>query len=81
MSENVSIKELLGLKEKFFVGQTNITVEGTLKKVLQAAERKGTGGRPDFWSQFLVVEDGTGSIGVDLTGGWDLEAECLAEDT
>jgi len=74
LSENVSIKELLGLKEKFFVGQTNIAVEGTLKKVLQAAERKGTGGRPDFWSQFLVVEDGTGSIGVDLTAG-------KAEDT
>ena len=74
MSENVSIKELSGLQEKFFVGQTNITVEGTLKKVLKAAERKGTGGRPDFWSQFLVVEDGTGSIGVDLTAA-------KAEDT
>lgn len=69
-NEQVTIKELLSLPEKFFKGQSDINLEATLKRVLKPRNPKGTkedGQGYDFWAQYLVITDDTGEIGVDIT--------------
>lgn len=69
MSEQVTIKELLELPEKFFEGQSDIVLEATITVAMKPREVKGsTGGRDyHFWSQFVVIKDNTAGIGMDWT--------------
>jgi len=72
MSDNITIKELLDLQEKFFAGQSGITLEATIKEARQAYERRVKSGEREgqvFWSQKLLIDDGTGSIVVDYIAG------------
>lgn len=65
MSDKITIKELLDLDQKWFVGQVIEHLEATIELVLKPREVKGQKG--SFWSQFLVIKDKTGKIGLDFT--------------
>ncbi len=72
MSEQITIQDLLDLQGKFFAGQSGITLEATIKETRQAYERKvksGDRAGEIFYSQKLVIDDGTGSIVVDFIAG------------
>lgn len=75
-NEQVTIKELLEIQEKFFRGLSEINLEATLKRVLKARNPKGTkedGQDYNFWAQYLIITDGTGEIGIDITVGKEEE--------
>lgn len=66
---SITIKKLLDVDEDFFINQSNITLEATVKQVGQAYERKVKEGKrkgQPFWSQKLTINDGTGAIVVDF---------------
>lgn len=72
MSEQITIKELLDLKQILFTTMSDITLEATVKEVRQAygrevksGERKGQ----SFWSQKIIIQDNTGSIVIDYIAG------------
>lgn len=68
MSDNITIKKLLDLDEGIFTKMSDITLEATVKEARQVYERKVKDGPrkgQPFWSQKLVINDGTGSIIVD----------------
>lgn len=69
MSEGVTIKELLDLSESIFSKMSDITLGVTVTVAMKVREVKGSKDGRDyhFWSQFVVVEDGTAGIGMDLT--------------
>lgn len=76
MSEQVTIKELLELDEKFFKGQSGIDLKVTLEKIWEAREvgpgtNKETGKPYHFFPQFMIINDGTGQIGFETTWGED----------
>jgi len=69
MSDNITIKKLLDLDETIFTKMSDITLEATVKEARQAYERKVKSGKREgqaFWSQKLVINDGTGAIVVDF---------------
>jgi len=69
MSDNITIKKLLDLDETIFTKMSDITLEATVKEVRQAYERKVKSGKREgqpFYSQKLVINDGTGDIVVDF---------------
>jgi len=67
MAEKITIKELLNLDQKWFVGQVIEHLEATIDFILKPREVKGQKGT--FWSQFIVIKDTTGKIGLDFTAG------------
>ena len=77
MSEEVTIKELLDLKESLFKGQSGIDLEATVTRVVKTKEGnltrevKGSKDGRDyhFFSQFVVINDGTADIGMDFAVG------------
>jgi len=72
MSDNITIKELLDLSEGIFAKMSDITLEASIKEVRQAYERtvkSGDRAGETFYSQKLVIDDGTGSIVVDFIAG------------
>lgn len=81
MSEQVTIKELLGLEEKFFKGVEVENLQATIEMVLKHRDVSGTkDGKPySFKSQFIVITDGEGNnIGVDFT--FQNEADALTNN-
>jgi len=64
-TDKVTIKELLDLDQKWFVGQEIKHLEATIDLVLKPREVQGQKGI--FWSQFIVIKDNTDKIGFDLT--------------
>ncbi|NVM22876.1 MAG: hypothetical protein HWN68_13975 [Desulfobacterales bacterium] len=71
MSDNFTIKELLDYDLKAFKMFSDISLEATVTRALKAKERKGTKDGRDyhFFSQFVVINDGTADIGLDFTVG------------
>lgn len=77
MSDNVTFKELLDLPEKFFKGQSKISLEATVIRTVKTKEGKlvrevkgSKDGRDyHFFSQFVVANDGTADMGLDLSLG------------
>jgi hypothetical protein len=65
MSNVITIKELLDLNEKWFVGQIIEHLEATIDIILKPREVKGQKGT--FWSQFIVIKDNTAKIGLNFT--------------
>jgi len=70
MSDNsITIKKLLDLDESIFTKMSDITVDAVIKEAKSVYERKVKTGKrkgETFWSQKVVIDDGTGSIVLDL---------------
>lgn len=70
MSDNsITIKKLLDLDESIFTKMSEITLEAVIKEAKAVYERKVKTGKrkgETFWSQKVAIDDGTGTIVLDL---------------
>jgi len=70
MSDNsITIKKLLDLDESIFTKMSDITLEAIIKEAKSVYERKVKTGKrkgETFWSQKVAIDDGTGTIVLDL---------------